>query len=50
MIGLAVLTGVTWSATVTIRPEAASAERPAQPNTALQMTKKTVIFGQVRRN
>ncbi|XP_026228467.1 latexin isoform X2 [Anabas testudineus] len=42
LVGLA---GVTGSPTVTIRPEAAPADRPAHTNTVLQMTKKTV-FGQ----
>lgn len=47
---LAVLTGITRSQSVTIRPEAASADRSPHPNAVLQMPKKEVIFGQVRKN
>lgn len=46
---LAVLTGVTGSPGVTIRPEAGPADVTAHPNSGAETLEDSEIYGQVRR-
>lgn len=50
IVVLAVLTGVTGSLSVTIRPEADSADMSAHPNSVPETEEETELLGQVRRN
>ncbi len=50
IVALVLLTGVTGSPNVTVRPEADSADVSAHPNSVPEAVEETEIFGQVRRS